>query len=280
MSLSLVSVVIPTHNRKDILIRAINSLNAQTYPNIEIIVINDASSDGTADCIRELNQPNILYIENTSSLGACASRNKGIFAANGKFVTFLDDDDQYLPHRLEMLVNAYDDAYAYSACGFDIIKPNLKKHPVVFNKPIVKLQDVLFQQVVGTMFLTTKEKLVAVGGFDESLPSSQDYDMVIRMNLNYGEGKYLQQPLALVHADHNYGRITTSPKKARGHWLVYKKHKHLFNDMQRRFKLFELLVYKKKKITFKHVLCLTPRFYWHKSFKTYVSLKLRSMRGG
>lgn len=99
----LVSVVIPTKNRSELLSRAIKSVLNQTYKNLQIIIIDDASSDLTGEVIAEFQNANpcITYIRNTQSLGGAAARNIGMNNSQGEFIAFLDDDDEWLPHKVE-----------------------------------------------------------------------------------------------------------------------------------------------------------------------------------
>ena len=102
----LVSVYIPTKNRLPLLQRAIQSVKSQTYKHIEIIVVDDGSSDGTSNYLERLQQAgevNAIFQE--KSVGSCAARNKAIMAAAGEFITGLDDDDFYLlPNRIEKFI--------------------------------------------------------------------------------------------------------------------------------------------------------------------------------
>src|ERR1700753_1936926 len=100
----LVSVVIPTYNRAGLIATAIESVFAQTYPNLEIIVVDDGSVDGTADVFRDLDQasssswgkvPRIRYLYQ-KNMGQSCARNTGIAAAQGDWIAFLDSDDYWL----------------------------------------------------------------------------------------------------------------------------------------------------------------------------------------
>ncbi|MEI7682145.1 MAG: glycosyltransferase family 2 protein, partial [Betaproteobacteria bacterium] len=91
----LISVVIPTHNRSERLRQAIESVRTQGWKDLEIIVVDDASTDGTPALMEDLSklEPRIRYIRNTVALGGGGARNAGIAAARGEYVAFLDDDD-------------------------------------------------------------------------------------------------------------------------------------------------------------------------------------------
>ena len=97
MNLPLVSVIIPAYNSAAYIARAINSALAQDYPNTEIIIVDDGSTDGTRNIVSEF--PNVICIAQKNS-GPAAARNAGIRASSGEFVAFLDADDEWLPARL------------------------------------------------------------------------------------------------------------------------------------------------------------------------------------
>ena len=99
--MELVSAVIITHNRKDLVMRAIESVLTQTYTNIECIVVDDASTDGTVELLSSSEDINYIYIPKSESRGGNHARNVGIAASHGVYVAFLDDDDYWLPTKIE-----------------------------------------------------------------------------------------------------------------------------------------------------------------------------------
>ena len=101
---SLVSTIIPTHNRSKMLNRSINSVLNQTYSAIECIVIDDGSTDNTVDVIETQKDDRLIYVSHKSNRGASAARNTGIRHSNGEYISFLDDDDEWLPTKLEKQV--------------------------------------------------------------------------------------------------------------------------------------------------------------------------------
>lgn len=244
----LVSIVVPTHNRSVLLQRALNSLLKQTYKNIEIIVVDDGSVDNTQELLRDkYSTENIVTLKNCTSQGAPVARNKGIGAAQGEFITFLDDDDEFKPERIEKMMAAWDDKWAYISTGRDYIKNNGRKE-IQFLPEVIELDAMLYQHVAGNSVLTKTSRIQSLGGFDESLTSSQDYDMWLRLNIAYGSGYCVQESLCITHTEHEAPRITSSINKTKGHLAFYKKHKHLMTRSQRKSKLFEIYRYKNKKI--------------------------------
>ena len=96
------SIIITTYNRLELLKKAIQSVYSQTITDWELIIVNDCSSDGTKEYLDSLNQPKIMPIHNPKNLHKGGARNVGIKNSNGNFICFLDDDDYYLPHHLEV----------------------------------------------------------------------------------------------------------------------------------------------------------------------------------
>ena len=101
MELPFFTVVIPTYNRSKLLKGAIQSVLKQTYENFELIVVDDASTDNTKNIVKSFYDNRIRYMMNYHAKGGAGARNAGIFIAKGKWVAFLDDDDIWLPEKLE-----------------------------------------------------------------------------------------------------------------------------------------------------------------------------------
>jgi glycosyltransferase involved in cell wall biosynthesis len=197
MNDKLVSIYIPTRNRSKLLARAIQSVLDQTYADLEIIIVDDASDDDTESVVKDLIAANetskrIAYHRLAMPSGACAARNVAIEAATGKFISGLDDDDYFLPDRILRLVNAFDPKeHSFVFCGYmrETVKPNGKsmRTAVRLTAP-ARLPGLLQRNNVGNQVLTLTERMRAVGGFDIELPAWQDYDMWIRLVRVFGEG--------------------------------------------------------------------------------------------
>jgi glycosyltransferase involved in cell wall biosynthesis len=112
-----VSVVIPAHNAARWLHETIDSVLAQSFGDLELIVVNDASRDDTAAVARAVTDPRVRVIDNAENIGAPATRNRGIEAARGEFLAFLDADDLALPHRLERQVGFLRTTPEVGLCG-------------------------------------------------------------------------------------------------------------------------------------------------------------------
>jgi glycosyltransferase involved in cell wall biosynthesis len=246
----LVSVYIPTHNRASALAKSIDSVLLQSYPNIEIIVSNDGSSDSTKQLLENLQQQhkNIQVIHSKQAKGACHARNLAINQANGEFITGLDDDDLMLPDRIKTLVDAYHDDYAF-VCSADYnVHGNGRKEKTPRPKQI-SLQMMLYKNVAGNQVLTTTKKLRAINGFDESLKAAQDYDTWLRLIERFGKAKGINTALQLINYDDNATRISTGSNRFSGNLAFHLKHKDKMNLKQRTYRLYILYKMRQKPMT-------------------------------
>lgn len=183
----MVSVVIPTHNRADLLPRAINSALNQTIDDIEIIVVSDGSTDGTDSLMDKCAcDSRVKYIKYTPARGGNYARNTGIKVAKGEFVAFLDDDDEWLPTKLEkqLVVMESDKSIGLVYTGTHTIYVDCH---IEYNS-IPSLQGdmsrrILYDNFAGstTTVMIRKAILEKTGLFDEKLLALQDYDLWIRI---------------------------------------------------------------------------------------------------
>lgn len=239
---SLVSVIIPTHNRAVLLERALNSALEQTWENLEIIVIDDASEDETHTLLGELmgRYSHIRTIRNEKSKGAAVSRNIAIEHAKGEFITGLDDDDYWRPTRIERLMEEFEEGYS-AVCSYDRMVMNDRE--AVWRKPtMITLDDLLYYNRVGNQVLTKKEYLEKVGGYDEGLPSAQDYDLWIRLVLEFGPIRTVTQALQVVNMEEDRDRITTSDKKMEGYRQCFKKHEKWMSRKHKKYQKYRLKI--------------------------------------
>lgn len=186
-----VSVIIPTYNRAHLVGRAIQSGLNQTYQDFEIIVVDDGSTDNTEEVVKSFNDPRIRYIMHEKNRGGSAARNTGVRAARGKYIAFLDSDDEWLPHKLWKQVEAFENLPA----DFGLIYTRVcYKNPEgrVTYGPLPRAYGFVFPQllkgnVIGTCSsVIVKQKVFSkVGLFDEHLPARQDLDMWLRISRHY-----------------------------------------------------------------------------------------------
>jgi len=234
--MKLVSVYLITQNRSGLLKRAIASIFKQDYPTIELVVVDDASTDDTGEVVKELQlQHDFIYLRNEHVSRACFSRNRAIEAASGYYVTGLDDDDYFCSDRVSQLVASYDEKYAFVCANVQELMGNgdLIDRNFGFQAGEFGLEKMLNHNLVGNQVLTTKEKFEAIGGFDINMPAFQDYDTWVRL--------LRKTPLALkiaarnyvLETDHGGIRISSSNnKKLEGYEMFIAKNSDILSKQQ------------------------------------------------
>jgi glycosyltransferase involved in cell wall biosynthesis len=182
-----VSVVIPTRDRRRLLESfALPSARAQRHVRIEVLVVDDGSSDGTAEAVTALGDPRIRLVRNDSPRGVSASRNAGVAAAAGNWVAFLDDDDLWAPTKLQRQLAAASATgapwgYAASIVVDESLTP-IYEHPV---PAAIDIADALQGGNVvpaGPSNVIARVSLLReIGPFDESLAQGEDWDVWLRL---------------------------------------------------------------------------------------------------
>lgn len=194
---TLVSVIIPTYNRKHTLKRCIDSVLSQTYRNFEIIIVDDCSTDGTSEYIEEqygdVTDINIVYVRNDNNVGAGACRNIGVSYANGEFIAFHDSDDEWYPDKLAKQMECFlkcNQKVGAVYCSFYMNGQNSVSYPPVNVDIMHKSGNVfnmlLINPLVGMITLIVRKNIfVELGGFNEQLNSLEDYELTIRIAQKY-----------------------------------------------------------------------------------------------
>lgn len=225
----LVSVVIPTHNRAQLLARAIHSVLAQSYSNLEIVVVDDASGDNTPETVESFGDSRIRYLRHQTNKGGSAARNTGIGASTGEFIAFLDDDDEWVPEKTErqlQLLARFDAVL----CSSDAVNASSHKHAA---KKRVVLDDLRVSPfaVGGTGVLMAHAHVLKKVMFDESLPRNQDWDLFIRIAKEFRIG-YLNERLVRYnegrHARISNAIVGLSPSELEKRLAMLDKHADFF----------------------------------------------------
>ena len=181
---STVSIIIPAYNQSQYLAAAIKSALAQTYRAIEVLVVDDGSTDDTRQVAASFTDPRVRYIYQDNR-GLAAARNTGLRHATGGFVSFLDSDDLFLPEKLALLVAALDEQPALGLVAGEAVLIDEHGEPLgeVFERPIpAEPSDLLLGNPlhVGAV-VVRREWQERAGFFDESLRSYEDWDMWLRL---------------------------------------------------------------------------------------------------
>lgn len=228
---NLVTVYIPTKNRLHLLRRAVNSVLAQTHREIELIVVSDGSDDGTCDYVNGLREAiPIKLIHNDTSVGACAARNQAIRMASGKFITGLDDDDIFLPHRLETFLSEWhrqEQGGQRFSCLFDRRIVNVGEQVWLWDVDAsVSVEQILQTNAVGNQVFTTPQRMKDAGCFDPDMPAWQDWEMWVRLIKTGGPALSIKTNTYVMDISHEFERITqkSSEKILRAARMFYQKH--------------------------------------------------------
>jgi glycosyltransferase involved in cell wall biosynthesis len=229
---SLVSVYIPTRNRVGLLEKAVESVLAQTYGNIELLVVDDASTDGTQAYLRDKakSDPRLRPFQNSEPRGAPASRNLAILKATGSFVTGLDDDDEFLPERLSAFVDYWDllaSCNVRPACLYaqDIWLMHGARRPPTRKQSSVTAENLFEYNYIGNQVFAPRAHFVEAGLFDEQLPAWQDLEFFMRLLRRFGRAHLLDMPTYLFDATPRPDRISSQENKIRKAFaLVAQKH--------------------------------------------------------
>ena len=214
----LVSVIIPTCNRAKLVPRAIKSILDQSYANFECIIVDDASTDDTKKVVNSIKDERIIYLRHQENQHASAARNTGINNARGEFIAFLDDDDQWLPTKLEKqvsLILQLPKKFGMVYCWMNYYKDeNLinEHHPTIKGSVFPMVLD---EQRLGgcPTLLIRKEVLNNIGGFDESMRRGNDGDLIRRICNKY-EVDFVPEVLVKVNIEHRYPSIGNNNKES------------------------------------------------------------------
>ena len=224
----LVSVIIPAFNRERVIGKAIKSVLAQTFHDFEIIIIDDGSRDETAKNAIKVAwaDPRVRIVRFETNQGAQAARNAGARAARGKWLTFLDSDDELLPRSLEMRLGtaAIENVeVVHSDCY--ILRPDMRQE--LYNLPVLRGQ--VYSELLshpGPMFqamLMSANSFYQIGGLDETIVAYHEWDTAIRLGKGFRFG-YVNAA-TFVYNCQGTDRISNNERRAaQGYKQVVKKH--------------------------------------------------------
>jgi glycosyltransferase involved in cell wall biosynthesis len=226
------SVVIPTHNRPDLLVRALRSVYAQSAPPSEVIVIDDASCPPLV-LPEDLCDPRTRLIRHERSIGGAAARNTGLREAATPVVAFLDDDDEWLPAKMEIQLawlRDHPDA-SLVTCGHLRCEAG-REYLEVFTQDFVE-KYCQYDNFFGSFSYLVVRRSIPPVFLDPALPALQDWDFALSVTRTTSFG-VIEQPLVKYHA-HDLPRITNGRGNAlRGLRHCYLKHRlHLSLDARR-----------------------------------------------
>jgi glycosyltransferase involved in cell wall biosynthesis len=188
-----VSVIIPTYNRLPMLKEAVDSVLAQGFEDIELMVVDDGSTDGTAEELKRYGG-RVKLLQHPVNKGVSAARNKGILHARGKYIAFLDSDDLWVKGKLKIQVAFLDDNPHYPLCYTDEIwiRKGKRVNPMVKH---AKYSGWIFEKCLPLCIISPSSAMMRktffsrVGLFDEALPVCEDYDFLYQSQTHHQAGR-------------------------------------------------------------------------------------------
>jgi glycosyltransferase involved in cell wall biosynthesis len=185
-----VSVLIPTHNRRSVLPVALSSVLHQDYDNLEIFVIRDGGED-VSDVVSSFNDPRIIFIDRKENRGKAFSLNEALERANGKYVAYLDDDDLYYPHHIGTLVDALEGGTDCGVAYSDLYKTCCKIEPDGSRRVLSKVVDIsrdfdrflmlYYNHTLHVSLMHRRDLLDRTGPYNENLKILIDWDLTRRL---------------------------------------------------------------------------------------------------
>lgn len=251
---TLLSIIIPTYNRPQLLLRAVNSALGQTIEDFEVIVVDDCSSEP----IDLPEHPRLRMIRLPENKGGSAARNIGTEAAKGRWINFLDDDDELLPHMAEVSLKALQQSSlpkpVGAISGIEVVNregkviqtripPTLPRGSHYGLEDIDSSHSFLCKQTL----IVEKQVLLSIGGFDESLPSRIHTDLFLRLNLVCSLLGIERVGYRLYK--HNGFQISSDPtRRQAGFERIVEKHQKIF---QAHPKMYANFIYEQAIATYK-----------------------------
>lgn len=194
----MISVIIPTHNRAGTILRSVISVLNQTEKDLELIVVDDCSTDNTIEILKQVDDKRLSVIKLEKNSGACHARNVGIENAKGDFIAFQDSDDEWLPAKLEKQLDAclqYNTDVVF--CGlerFDDPSGKNKPFPDLKKSGFYGFSALVERSRVSTQTIFAKREIFNDYLFDVNVRRGQDYEWTIRASQKY-RFYYLNEPL-------------------------------------------------------------------------------------
>ncbi len=268
-----ISVIIPTYNRALILEETIQSVLRQTYKELELIIIDDGSTDNTRQLIERLTDKRIIYLYQENR-GLPTARNKGIENAKGKYIAFLDSDDIWLPTKIEKQLGVFKKSKFNPGvvyCGVEYIDENgkeirEKKLPAYRGNIFLYLLGARRNVVLGagSTILVRRECFKECGLLDESLPYRVDLELLIRISQKFSFD-YVSEPLVKIRI-HNKRISFNLDTIIKGREMLFDK---IYNDLRQHRRILAKYYYQAGMLYIRKGDKHKGREYMIKSFKAF-----------
>lgn len=197
-----VSVVIPTYNRAKTLARAIQSVLAQSFSDLELIVVDDLSTDQTSEVVASFTDPRVRYLPSKERLGVSRARNLGVSHARGDLIAFQDSDDEWRVEKLAKQVQCFDTSgpdVVLVLCGDLFVNCyEMSYLGIASDDSIVDVTEMAVLRLPpAPCWLVSKSALDKTGGFDDQIYCYEDWELAMRLTERQGRIKLVNEPLTL-----------------------------------------------------------------------------------
>ena len=236
-----VSVIIPTYNRKNLIVRAVDSVLNQSFRNFELLVIDDGSADGTESVMTGIQDNRLRYLPLPENGGPAKARNEGIRLARGEYIAFLDSDDAWRKDKLQKQLEMANQGFQAVFCKYLIHGDRESRMPVEMSFDVCRTEhgflDILLDQnKIGTPTLLISRAVVErIGGFNESFSTYEDWEYALRI-AEVGPIGYLPEVLVDVYptqggvnSQSGKSRVSVLMHMLRRYWNAYENKKPFDN---------------------------------------------------
>ena len=222
----LVSMIIPCFNSEDFILECIDSVLEQDYANLEIIIIDDGSTDHTVNKLKKYETIEHIHIVQQNNQGACVARNKGLFLSKGKYIKFLDSDDLLEPFiiskQVQLAESLDNNTIVYG--DYCLLENNSKKYIDTSLPDQGQTEFLILHDILTSTPLHRKWMLDKVGGFDERFKNGQEWNLHIRLS-SEGYFFYHQPTPIYCYRIHQSPNRITNVKKSKKHGFLYEAEK-------------------------------------------------------
>ncbi|MBV8633325.1 MAG: glycosyltransferase family 2 protein, partial [Burkholderiaceae bacterium] len=239
-ALPIVSVIVPVYNRAHCIARCLHSVLAQTLAAIEVIVVDDASSDATAEVVATIRDPRIRYWRHETNRGAAAARNTAMRLARGEFIAFIDSDDYWREDKLEKQVAALRARGArcgLSYCWIAVVDTREREVAQYVSEVEGKCLDaILSENFIGSSsnVVFRRAMIEEIGLLDESLLTCEDWDWYVRIATRSEFHCLREKAVCYTHDLSDAVRLTNRARVMRdGHRRMLNKHASAYRGMPR-----------------------------------------------
>jgi glycosyltransferase involved in cell wall biosynthesis len=273
----LVSVYLPTCNRAALVERAIASVLRQEHRELELLVVDDASTDGTPGVLARIAAADarVRLFRQDRRGGAPAARNVALRAASGRYVTGLDDDDEMLPNHVSSLLRAFDERYSF-VCSGAYLHSGTWIRPSRISGAVITLENELYGDQAGTQVLALASRIREAGLFDESMPAWQDYDLWTRLIELYGPALRIAEPTYLQRVEAGTERITE--RGAEGARRYIEKHRARMQPAQLASQELELYMLEQQRLGLSAASRFITRRTWRRVLRYFVTSNFPALR--